>query len=131
MKTNADHCFGGHCPVYLVTINGDGTVTYEGFMMVKVKEKQSYTISFEKVKWLVDEFMKADFFSLKDSYTYKELDDGMREYIDHAYGVTTTIRIGDKSKSVYSFYGTPKVVEELHRRVIEVSDIDRFIKGEH
>jgi hypothetical protein len=68
LKADADHCYGARCPVYSVSIDGGGTVTYEGVANVYVIGKRSYKISEAKVRKLVDEFYKIDFFSLKDTY---------------------------------------------------------------
>ena len=56
-------CFGT-CPIYKLTISGDGKVVYEGEKFVNVLGTQTDEISQEKVKELVDEFDKIGYFSL-------------------------------------------------------------------
>src|SRR5918994_1065450 len=57
------------CSDYLVTISADGTVNYEGYANVKVKGKAKTQIPREKVQLLVAAFVKAKYFSLRDSYS--------------------------------------------------------------
>src|ERR1700730_14422669 len=86
------------CAVFKVSITGDGTVTYEGIDAVKLPGKQVYSIPLEQVKELVAEFYKVDFFSLKDSYTSKNNDNGTITTIDHAAVTTVSITIKGKTK---------------------------------
>src|ERR1044072_5001999 len=58
-------CFGP-CPIYSVTIHGDGTVIYKGKQYVKVEGTRRYKIPKEEVKKLVAEFYRIDYFSLKE-----------------------------------------------------------------
>ena len=59
----------GFCPVYKLTIRGDGTVVYEGKDYVNTKGKEETTISQDKIDKLVQEFKRIDYFSLNDEYT--------------------------------------------------------------
>lgn len=60
-------CFGS-CPIYKVTITGDGNVAYQGAGNVAVTGKRMSTIPIDKVRELVDAFDEADYFSLEDTY---------------------------------------------------------------
>jgi hypothetical protein len=116
------------CAVYSVSISGDGIVTYKGINAVNIIGEQVYSISIDQVKALVAEFYKADFFSLKDSYTSKDNGNGMYISIDHSAPVTTSITIKGKTKSVYNFYGAPEKLIELQERVYEISQIGLYVK---
>ncbi|MCK5646858.1 MAG: hypothetical protein KAH97_08760, partial [Anaerolineales bacterium] len=61
-------CFG-HCPIYKVTLDSDGKVTYYGEMFVAVEGIQYSTLEQEDLQSLVREFERIDFFSLEDQYT--------------------------------------------------------------
>ena len=58
-------CYGT-CPVYKLTITGDGMVVYEGRDFVEVKGEQTSSISPAQVQDLVDAFEQANFLSLHD-----------------------------------------------------------------
>lgn len=117
----------GCCAVYSVTITGDGTVTYEGVEAVKVVGKQVYSIQAEQVRELLEEFRKADFFSLKDRYTQKENGDGTVSFIDHAAPVTISITLKGRKKSVYNFFGAPEKLGELEKKIYDASRVDVFV----
>ena len=61
-------CFG-FCPIYTLTIDGDGLVTYEGVNNVEMTGTHTAQISPEQVQKLVDAFLALDYFSLPDEYT--------------------------------------------------------------
>ena len=124
-----NHCgCMGCCAEYSVSISGDGLVTYEGIDAVKIRGKQIYSISIDQVKELVSEFYKVDFFSLKERYTSKDNGDGTISMIDHAAPVTISIKIKGRTKSVYNFYGAPEKLEELEKKIYEISGIDVYVK---
>jgi hypothetical protein len=60
-------CFGT-CPVYSVTIRGDGAVIYRGDKCVAVAGKERYQVSRDKVLELLNEFYARRFFDLKETY---------------------------------------------------------------
>jgi hypothetical protein len=115
------------CPAYSVSINETGTVKYEGIASVKVRGKQIYSIPTEQVKELVGEFYKSDFFSLEDRYIQKKLENGLVETIDHSNATTISIIIDGKTKSVYNFYGAPKELIDLQRKIYETSKVAQYV----
>jgi hypothetical protein len=130
MKRDGLNCFyfpanekdlGGNCPVYSIVIGNDGTVTYEGVRSVKVKGKRTFTIPAEQVKQLLADFERIKFFELQDKYTKKQLPDGSVRYIDHSNGTTITLKVGNKTKSVYNFYGMPEELEALQKKLDDIS----------
>ena len=61
-------CYGT-CPVYRVTIYGDGTVRYDGTNHVRVTGSQAAVIAPERVKALIDEIEWSGYFNLRDDYS--------------------------------------------------------------
>ena len=115
-------CFGT-CPVYTLTINGDGTVIYEGKDFVKTGGRAETAISQDKVKQLISEFEKVDYFSLNDSYTERTITD--------AQTVITSITIDGKTKTIEHYYGdfsAPKQLTELEDKIDEIVDSGQWIK---
>lgn len=115
-------CYG-FCPVYTLTIRGDGTVVYEGKDFVQVKGKAVSTISQEQIEQLVAEFEKADYFSLNDSYTERTITD--------APSVITSITIDGKTKSIEHYHGdfsAPEPLTHLEDRIDEIVDSSQWIE---
>jgi hypothetical protein len=108
------------CPAYSIVIAGDGTVRYLGVLSVKVRDMQTFTIPVEQVKQLLSDFERIKFFELQDKYTEKRLPDGSVKTIDHSNGTTITLKLGNKSKSVYNFYGAPEELDALQRKLEDI-----------
>jgi hypothetical protein len=64
----------GTCPAYKLTIEGNGTVIYEGEEFVQVKGKQTASLSPAQIQDLVSAFEQANFFMLTD-YTHEDTTD--------------------------------------------------------
>lgn len=113
----------GICPVYSLAIYGDGTVVYEGEKFVRVTGRQVSKISQEKVKELIDEFYRINYFSLKDSY---------KEYvITDLDTVITSITINGKTKTIRHYRGdrnAPKELTTLEDKIDEIVNSSQWIK---
>ena len=107
-------CFG-KCPVYTLTIYGDGTVSYEGKKHVAVMGSQMASIGERKVNQLIDEFMRINYFSLQNSYTKRGMTD--------MPSAITSIRIGGREKTVRHYYGDRTAPPELKQRESRIDEI--------
>ena len=115
-------CFG-KCPVYTLTIYGNGTVNYEGKKHVTVMGSQKASISEKKVSQLIDEFMRINYFSLQDSYVRRGMTD--------MPSAITSIRIGSREKTVRHYYGdrtAPPELKQLESRIDEIVGSARWVK---
>ena len=65
-------CFGP-CPVYNLTVGGDGVVTYEGIQFVESLGGRRATIAVNQVVLLVNEFLRVRFFDALSTYAGREL----------------------------------------------------------
>lgn len=97
-------------PAYTVTIYGNGTVIYE----VSGSAVQISQISKDRVKELIDEFYKIDYFSLKDEYTFEVLD---------ASTTTTSITIDGQKKQVINYYGAPQKLNDLEEKIKNIAGV--------
>ncbi len=61
-------CFGT-CPIYKLTIHGDGLVEYDGERFVTVTGHQTSQLTSDQVVELTTLFQQADYFNLKSDYT--------------------------------------------------------------
>lgn len=106
-------CFGT-CPVYKLTITGNGTVVYEGHDFVQVKGVQTSSIGTAQVQDLVDAFEQADFLTLTD-YTEQKVTD--------LPSAITSITIGGQTKTVNHYYGddsAPQQLTDLESKIDEI-----------
>ena len=113
-------CFGA-CPVYSLTIYGNGTVVYEGEMYVNVTGEQTSEISQEKIQEIVGEFYRIDYFSLDHVYDFPISD------VPHTI---TSIRINGKYKSIYNRWGAPMELNELENKIDEITNSKQWVSGE-
>jgi hypothetical protein len=84
------HCFGS-CPVYSLTIHGNGGAEYHGSQFVRTKGPENATISSEKVGELLQSFDRERFFALDDR--------AFENCFDTPY-TTVTISVDGASKRV-------------------------------
>ena len=120
-------CFG-RCPVYTVTISGDGTVSYEGRQFVSVTGKQQSHVDPSAVRALVKEFEAIDFFALHDAYRRVENPDGTVTEVTDLPTQFVSLRVGDRSKRVEDYFGAPKSLHDLERRIDDVAGTKLWIE---
>jgi hypothetical protein len=114
-------CFGT-CPVYKLTVRGDGIVIYEGLRFVKIEGTITTTINEEKIRQLVSEFQRIDYFSLKDSYEQHNATD--------MPSAITSMTINGKKKTVSHYHGdfsAPKQLTKLEDRIDEIVSTDKWV----
>ena len=115
-------CFG-FCPVYTLTIYGDGTVVYGGEEFVAVKDRVEATITREKIEQLVLEFEAIDYYSLDDNYIERTITD--------AQTVVTSITIDGKTKVIEHYHGdfdAPENLTALENKIDEIVNSNQWIK---
>lgn len=115
-------CFG-FCPVYTVTINGEGEVVYQGRAFVNVVGERRATISREAVQQLLARFDEIHFEQLRD------------EYINH--GITdlpskiVTLTRNGRTKRVVDYAGTsvgmPEAVRALQDEIDRVANTAQWV----
>jgi hypothetical protein len=120
-----DYCL----PAYVVSVNETGLVKYFGVGGVKIKGERTHSISPSRVRDLVADFMRINFFSLEDEYRFKRLPDGTSVGIDHTNATTISIDLDGKQKSVYIFFGEPDELKQLKDKLFDALQIDQYVKG--
>ena len=107
-------CYG-RCPVYRVELRGDGRAFYRGGYFVDVVGEREAPIAPGEFEALIQEFRRADFFSLLEAYEAP---------ITDAATHRLTLQIGGRTHTVTDYVGEsvgmPSVVVDLERRVDEV-----------
>jgi len=96
-------CFGA-CPIYKLTVYGNGKVVYEGKRFVKVAGTRTTMIRQAVVKQLVAEFQRLQYFQLQDSYTGGHTD---------APSALTSLTLGNQQKHVNHYLASPDAPAKL------------------
>lgn len=115
-------CFGT-CPVYRVTVVGDGSVTYVGEMFVAVEGEQRSAITQSQVRKLARQLESIDFLSLQDSYT----DMGATDMPS----AITTLHLNGQVKTVVHYHGdftAPESLTELENLIDELTKSEQWIE---
>ena len=113
MERTACH---GTCPIYKLTISGDGNVIYQGQDFVQVKGEQTASLSPAQIQDLVSAFEQANFFKLTD-YTHEDTTDSP--------SVITSITLNGKTKTVNHYYGdssAPQALFDLESKIDEITN---------
>lgn len=100
-------CYG-RCPVYEITINGDGSSKFVGRRFVDsigVFEKQFSQV---EVNSLVKAFEEAKFFEMQDEYTSK-VSDMSTTYVSFS--------VNGKTKRIKDYYNAPAELKELEKMI--------------
>jgi hypothetical protein len=87
--------------IYKIDVKADGTVLFEGIRNTKFKGKTKGRIDNEKIKELIGEFEKADYFNLNDEYNFQTCPNSFTD----AHDVNTSIQLNGRRKSVYHYLG--------------------------
>lgn len=121
MRLSRTGCSGG-CPVYSVTIHGDGSIVYAGDHTVSIAGTHNARISAADFAALLERFRKASFLALKDSYR-SEVADRPTYYL--------SVNLPGKTKVVADYaggsVGMPAVVTELENAVDLAADSARWV----
>ena len=96
-------CFGD-CRIYKVTIFADGTVIYNGENSLNESAVKQASISPEKLRELIREFGKIDYFKFRDAYGDGN-EEVCQESVTDSLSVTTSFAMQGKSKRVRHNYG--------------------------
>lgn len=131
IKLQRTRCFGT-CPAYELIIYNDGKVTFKAdYIAGKSKEEKpaliESKISQEKVKEIIREFQKANFFDFSsDEYSH-----GKCTTITDMPSAMTFIRYNGKEKSVDHYHGcdkAPKALTQLEDRIDELVNTKQWLK---
>ncbi len=123
-------CYGT-CPAYKLEIFANGRVVYEGEHHVRKKGHAVWQINQDRVKELITEFKKINYFSLSDDYNFLNRRN-CPTFGEDAPSVTTSITINGRSKTVSHSHGCQDSevlsnLEAFEDRIDELADAKRLI----
>jgi len=111
----------GACPDYTVTIEADGKVAFNGRHYTKRRGINTSVIDSAKLTELATDIIKADFFSLNESYSAMIAD--LPTY-------SLTIRMNRQSKQVTTNVAHPHRLTILMNRIDQIADTAQWIGDE-
>lgn len=105
-------CYG-FCPIYEVTVTGQGDVTFDGHRFVEKTGKQHSKVSPSKFQQLAALVVQIGFFKLQDGYRYKQ--DGCSEWWSDSPTVDIIVTRDSMRKHVSYYYGCkgPSVANQI------------------
>lgn len=109
-------CYGT-CPIYTVTIYGDGRVDYDGDQFVDVPGVQTAQIEPKIVVELVEFMLNNGYLELEDAYTDYKITD--------MPSVITSLMVNGQSKRIEHYFGddsAPLILRQIENRIDEVAD---------
>lgn len=117
IKLERTACFGA-CPVYSVTIDARGNVTYDGTRFVRIAGRQTDRIPLSRVAALLETVDRILFFDLEDRY---------RQLITDLPTTFVTVTRDGRSKRVEDYFGAPKTLKDLERQIDDAAGTTRWI----
>jgi hypothetical protein len=111
-------CFG-FCPIYTVTIYGNGKVEFMGERFVDSVGAYTDSIAVEEVKKLVHAFHTTGFFTMQDEYT--------NPHVTDLPSVRTTFSGTGKTKSIHDYYGAPAELKNLEKLIDSIARTQKWI----
>ena len=96
-------CFGT-CPVYTLSLTGEGVVTFNGVRFTRTTGQAMDTVPADSVAALLREIQGAGYFSMKDNYTPSQPDACGMHHTD-APSVTTSVKTDTQSKQIVNYHG--------------------------
>jgi hypothetical protein len=127
-------CFGG-CPVYRLTVSGDGTVEYQGTRFVDTIGAARGTVDVDQVVLLVNEFLRVRFFGAMDRYAGEErVRRSGSGFLLESITVTDlpsqilTLKLGDRSKRVVLYDNVPVELAALPDLVDRTLRADQWVR---
>jgi hypothetical protein len=119
-------CYGT-CPVYRVSLGGDGVVTFVGTRFVSRVGADTSRVAPDQVGRLVDSLEASGYFALADQYVPDSAACG--RYATDAPTVTTSVQSNGQSKTVrhdHGCVGAPPALAAMERLIDSVAGTSRW-----
>lgn len=129
----------GQSSVYNLNIQPSGKIFFEGISMTKIKGKLETQLSETKMNQLINEIIKANFFSLRDFYTAESKN--CPWIMLDAPTIILSIKLNGKEKTITHYLGCaekeneledalkpfPSQLNNLENKIDEIIEIRRWI----
>lgn len=119
-------CYGS-CPVYKLTIRGDGSVVYEGKKFVRTTGTKKTKIDQKTLDTLIESFSAINYVNLDDSYTSIHNPDGTESIVTDLPTTYTSFTLNGNRKAVTDYVGAPKELKELEHKIDTIAGSKRWV----
>ena len=119
-------CFGP-CPIYTVTIDARGTVTFDGERFVRVVGRRTTQISTSTVATLLARAARIRFFEMRDAYRVVENPDGTVSMVTDLPTKIVTVTVNGRTKSVEDYVAAPDSLAEFEREIDAAAVTKRWV----
>ena len=110
-------CFGT-CPSYMLHVQADGKVFYEGYSHTPITGKHTKEISEDKIRTLIKGLNEVDFWNLEKAYDNPQISD--------LPSTTMEATMDGKTHKVLDRFETPDAVKNFSILIDEVVGMDGF-----
>ena len=117
----------GTCPIYTVTIDAHGSVTYEGERFVRVVGRQTAHIDQSLVAKLLSSAERIRFFELRDAYRSIENPDGTIQSVTDLPTTIVAVTVNGRTKRVADYFGAPDILAPFEREIDEAAGTKRWV----
>jgi hypothetical protein len=117
----------GECPIYTVTIDARGTVTYEGEKFVRVIGRRTVHVDPSAVATLLKRAEQIRFFDLRDVYRVIQNADGSMMTMTDGPTTFVTITANGRSKRVEDYLDAPASLVQFEREIDSVAGTKRWL----
>jgi hypothetical protein len=117
----------GTCPVYTVTIDARGTVTYVGERSVRVVGRRTAQIAPSVVATLLARAERIRFFDMRDAYRVIEYPNGSVSSPSDLPTKVVTVMVNGRTKRVEDYVAAPDALGEFEREIDEAAGTKRWI----
>lgn len=119
-------CFGP-CPIYTITIDARGTVTYEGERWVRVVGRRTAQIDTSIVAGLLARAESIRFFQMRDAYRVIQDPDGTVTSVTDLPTKLVTITVSGRTKKVEDYVAAPDSLAEFECEIDAAAGTKRWV----
>lgn len=117
----------GRCPIYTVTIDARGTVTYDGERLVRVVGRRTAQIDPSAVATLLARAERIRFFQMPDAFRRIEHPDGTHSSPSDLPTKIVTITVDGRTKRVQDYVTAPDALDEFEREIDDATGTTRWV----
>ena len=119
-------CFGA-CPIYTVTIDARGTVTYEGERSVRVVGRRTAHVDKSIVAGLLAKAERIRFFEMRDAYRMIENPDGTVTSVTDLPTRFVSVTVNGRTKKVKAYVAALDSLAEFEREIDTAAGTKRWV----
>jgi Domain of unknown function (DUF6438)/Ankyrin repeats (3 copies) len=119
-------CFGP-CPIYTVTIDARGKVTYEGERFVRVVGRRTAQIDTSIVAGLLARAERIRFFEMRDTYRVIQNPDGTVTSVTDLPTTLVTVTVNGRTKRIEDYVAAPDSLAEFEREIEGAAGTKRWV----